>query len=174
MTYEALWSRDEATLRRYAHKLERNRDDAEDLLQDAYLRGRHGFQNFRGVAKFTSWMYQVIFTQFIESRRKEARRASIEEPLHSLDKRSAGDTSDMLHVDRFAESESTIGLRLDRQSRLREVFLRLSTSPDVAEAVGRYAFGSTYEDIAADLNIPAGTVRSRIFRGRAMVADLRP
>ncbi len=130
-----------------------NADDALDATQEALLAIARRIDTFDGRSRFTTWCYRVATNAALDEARRRARRPS---PVEALPEREPATAVD----------EHT-AIRLDVDAALAQL------SPDHRAAVAlRDLVGMDYAEIAAVLGIPAGTVRSRIARGRAALADL--
>jgi RNA polymerase sigma-70 factor, ECF subfamily len=135
----------------YLRSLIGNAADAEDLAQDAFIRAYRGLARFGGRSLFRTWLYQIATNV---ARTHHARRpAAIDAGAASL----AGRDEPAAPVD--LESQIVLRDRIDRA---------LAALPaDLREAVVlRDVEGLDYRDIAELMDVPLGTVESRIFRGR--------
>lgn len=141
-----------------ALRLTRDRDDASDLAQEAVIRAYEAFDRFDG-RNFKAWMLRILTNLYINKYRQRKREGSSE----SLDEEHAaepvapeGSTPDRLLFDNLvgAEVEEALGkVPLD---------FRMAVLLSDVE-------GLTYEEIAEATNVPIGTVRSRLARGRAIL-----
>lgn len=129
-----------------------NPDDALDATQEALLAIARKIGSFDGRSKFSTWAYRVATNAALDEGRRRNRR-----PIPSENLPEAGHTS----------SESAIADRIDVDAALAQL------TPEYRAAVAlRDLVGMDYAEIAEVLGLPAGTVRSRISRGRAALADL--
>jgi RNA polymerase sigma-70 factor (ECF subfamily) len=153
---------------RLAYRLTSDSQDAEDLVQEAALRAfrfRHTFQ--RGTS-FKAWFYRIVMNQFYTGTRRRKPASS------SLD--SLSDAHEILMFVRSAEAGL---LRPDADpaatavARMAEddVARALATLPDEFRNVATLYFldDLSYQEIADILQVPIGTVRSRLHRGRQML-----
>jgi RNA polymerase sigma-70 factor (ECF subfamily) len=130
-----------------------NHDDALDATQEALLAIARRVGTFDGRSQFTTWMYRVASNAAIDEARRRRRRPTLVE--HDLDRPAP----DAAVADRVAE-------RVDIDTALGGI------PPEFRAAVAlRDLAGLDYAEIASILDIPPGTVRSRIARGRAALAD---
>lgn len=133
--------------------------DAEDACQEVLIAVVRGIGTFRGESRFTTWLYPIVSrTAFAVYRRMRERAAEpAAEDLHPVDPRRVSVLA---------------GARVD----LVEAMERLrATAPHQAEAVVlRDLMGMTYEEIAARVDVPLGTVKSRVSLGRAALRQLLP
>ncbi|MDQ3757223.1 MAG: RNA polymerase sigma factor [Actinomycetota bacterium] len=131
-----------------------NDADAADAAQDALVAMVRGLSRFDGRSRFSTWAYRVTTNVCLDELRRRRRRP---EP------------HDDASLARTAPSPGIEGAVVDRVDI--DAALR-SLPPDFRAAVVlRDLCGLDYEEIGTVLGIPAGTVRSRISRGRAAVAD---
>jgi RNA polymerase sigma-70 factor (ECF subfamily) len=130
-----------------------NHDDALDATQEALLTIARRIGSFDGRSQFTTWMYRVASNAAIDEARRRNRRPTPTE--HALDR----PVTDAPVADRVAD-------RVDVDAALANI------PPEFRAAVAlRDLAGLDYAEIAAILDVPPGTVRSRIARGRAALAD---
>ncbi len=152
--------------------LTRNQSDAEDLVQDVYLRAFSNFASFQEGTNIRAWLYRILTNTFISdyrSRRKDLSRLGDPLPpdwqLSSAAQGSLGRGSDQgahAPVSPSAESEAIV------QIESAEVLQMLEALPsDQRRAVYLSdVMGFSYKEIAEILDLPMGTVTSRIHRGR--------
>jgi RNA polymerase sigma-70 factor (ECF subfamily) len=131
-----------------------NADDALDATQNAMISIARRIELFDGRAKFSTWCYRVATNAALDEARRRGRRPAPVEVVPEP-------RSDVVPVD------AAVADRLDADAAL----ARLSPEHRAAVAL-RDLLGLDYAEIAAVLDIPPGTVRSRIARGRAALADL--
>ncbi|MEM1027507.1 MAG: sigma-70 family RNA polymerase sigma factor [Planctomycetota bacterium] len=152
-----------------------NRADAQDATQDAFVSVVRKLDRFRGDAAFGTWITRVVLNASKDLLRKQKRR-----PAASFSSLNGHHTdSESFSVDaRFEQSrelppDSHVET-LEQQQRLRDAVAGLDeTFRDVL--VLRDLDGMDYADIAETLELPIGTVKSRLFRARLMLrATLRP
>ena len=131
-------------------------EDALDATQEAMIAIARGIGHFDGRSTFTTWLYRVATNAALDEGRRKARRPRPVEvaPDSSADGIGAG------------SPEDAVSTRLDVDAALR----RLPEEFRVA-VVLRDLCDLDYAEIAAVTGVPAGTVRSRIARGRAALAD---
>lgn len=140
-------------LRRYAHLLARDEDLADDLVQDTLLRAWRFRGNYQASSSVRTWLVAIMRNQYFSTRRKLERTVICSDLAHE-DILAVPDTGpDLVDLDDLAR-------RVERS------FLKMRPRQRAA----LFAFcveGLSYEQIAAQLNCPIGTVRSTIARGRA-------
>ena len=130
-----------------------NPEDAKDAAQEALLAISLGILHFDGRSQFTTWLYRVATNAALDEARRKNRRAV---PTDRLPEMASNDNL-----------ESTVINQMVIDAALLEI------PEEFRAAVAlRDLCGLDYAEIAAVLEIPAGTVRSRIARGRAALAQL--
>jgi len=144
----------------FAYWLSQNRDDAEDLVQETYLKALRGFSSFQSGTNFRAWMFQILKNTFLNSC-SEAKRARMvpldsEEALPLLPVNS--DSAESRLVDR-SRSDTVRSAIEQLPVAFREVILLC----DVEDA--------SYREISQILSIPIGTVMSRLARARKAVRE---
>lgn len=152
-------------LRVAALRLTRNHADAEDLLQETYLRAYRGFARFERGTNLTAWLYRILRNTFINGYRKRQN-----EPIIVSD--------DSWHVDPArghveASAEATV-INSIADERLTQA---LAALPERNRRVVLLydVEGFSYREIAEIVGIPRGTVMSRLHRGRrALRSRLQP
>ena len=147
--FEKLVERHEQRLYTLAARVLGSRDEAADAVQDALVRAWLALPKFRGDARFSTWLYRITVNAAHDARAKR-REPPVEEPPDPVDPR-----------DRFAEQELS--------SELQRALDALDESYRVA-VVLYDILGCSYAEIAELTEVPEGTVKSRIFRGRSELA----
>lgn len=145
-------------LARRARRLTYCDADAEDLLQDTLLHAFTGFRSFQEGTNLKAWLFRILHNRWVSTHRYRERRPT-EVPVDESDVLDlvGGDTRR-----RSAETEIVDAMPDD------DVRAALATLPDGVRSVMYYAGveGYTYAETAALLDIPVGTVMSRVSRGR--------
>ena len=143
----------------YAYRLTGNPDDASDLMQEVLLRVRRGLPGY-SPGSFEGWLWRITRNAFIDEVRRLKRRPTTALPD---DDRSAvlGSTPEPDEV--LAESR----LSEEVQAALLELPYDFREAVVMCDIVGLQ-----YDEIADAVDIPVGTVRSRIHRGRKMLREL--
>ena len=153
-----------------ALRLTGNPADAEDLAQDALIRCLKALPGFRGDAAPTSWAYRVTVNTWKNRVRAEKRRGFWKTlPLAALF--GGGDDEEDRATAEPAGSDAPLDADLETLEVGEAVQKALMTLDEESRAVVvlREIKGMSYEEIAASLSLPAGTVKSRLFRARAVL-----
>jgi len=151
-------------LYRVAFHLTRERADAEDLVQEAYLQAVTHYDQFTPGTNVKGWLTKILYNLFINRYHRDKRMVSLDQAdaktgvswLESL-KGSGG------------EPEAEI-LMTELQDKIKEALNGLSEefrAPIVLVDIG----GFSYAEVAEILSCPVGTVRSRLFRARSILAS---
>lgn len=137
-------------LRRFALVLTRDPHEAEDLVQDALLRGHERRRGFRAGGNLKGWLFSILKNAFVDRHRHRTAREGREAAFAGLEPLSLE-----------APQEAVV-----RLSQLRAAFLALSE--DQREALSLIAIeGLSYAEAAEVAGVPLGTLMSRVARARA-------
>jgi RNA polymerase sigma-70 factor, ECF subfamily len=141
-----------------------NVEDAYDVVQEAFLNAYQSLNSFKGDAEFFTWLYRIAFNAAISLKRK--RRAMLRLEWDQNEK------TGIEPVDESAFSSPGANMqRTEEESVLQSALNRLSPEHR-AVLVLKELEGQKYEDIAEILNVPIGTIRSRLHRARLELRDL--
>jgi RNA polymerase sigma-70 factor (ECF subfamily) len=161
---------------RYQHRIVklvsryvRDRDDAMDVAQEAFIKAYRALPNFRGDSAFYTWLYRIAINTA-----KNYLAAATRRPQETDLLDSEGEGIGLEELQKDDETPEKV-LLVDEIKRT--IFETIESLPeDLRTAIMlREVDGLSYEDIAAAMDCPIGTVRSRIFRAReAIDAKLRP
>ncbi len=147
-----------------ALRMTRNPADAEDLVQEVYLRGFRGFGGYQQGSNLKAWLYRILTNTYINRYRAKQRRPEETElddvedlylyrRLSGLDTAALGRSAEDELMDLFTDTEVK-----EAMEALPEQFRMAVLLADVE--------GFSYKEIAEILDIPIGTVMSRLHRGR--------
>jgi RNA polymerase sigma-70 factor, ECF subfamily len=150
------------TLYAGALRLTRNERDAEDLVQDTVMRAYRFFDKFEKGTNFRAWLFKILTNTFINGYRRQVKE------------RSLGDESERQSVEaQFFSADTT-----DQAQNPEDYLLQRVMSEDVLAAIDTLTVDFrmvviladlqefSYKEIADILDVPVGTVMSRLFRGR--------
>lgn len=147
----------------------RNQSDVPDVVQDAFIKAYRALPNFRGESAFYTWLYRIA----INTAKNHLVAQSRKNPANSIDAQEAEDygASEWLKEYASPEREALAG---ELETTIHQAIDALPS--DLREAISlREIEGLSYEEIAAVMDCPIGTVRSRIFRAReAIDSKLEP
>jgi RNA polymerase sigma-70 factor (ECF subfamily) len=160
--FEAVMRQHNGRLFRVARAILRDDADAEDALQDAYLEAYKHMGDFRGDSQLSTWLTRIVVNQSLMRLRRQ-RRHRIVVPFEPQNEHAEVDVAD----DR-AEPPSSAALRAEVRQLLEQ---RIDELPVAFRTVFvmREVEDMTVEETAECLGIPAATVRTRLFRARALL-----
>lgn len=152
---------------RFSLGLTRNRAQAEDLVQDTYMKAFNAFTTFRSGSNAKSWLFRICKNHFIDRYRVKARRPIHQSLAVDVATRDARHSVQVFERDGIENEETFLDLFGDEVNR----FLR-ELPEDFRKALLLCDLeGLRYEEIAEILDVPVGTVRSRISRARAFLRE---
>ena len=144
----------------FAHWLTQNREEAEDLVQETYVKALKGFSSFQLGTNFRAWMYRILRNTFLTSR--TGLRATSTVPLDSDEDGPElaveNETPETTLLKR-SDSELVQGAINELPVHYREILLLCEVE------------GMSYQEIAETLSIPLGTVMSRLSRARKTLRE---
>ena len=158
-TFEALAMPLLAPLYNFAHWLAGNRDEAEDLVQETYVKALKGFGSFTPGTNFRAWMYRILRNTFLTSRTGLKATVSLDDEENPVTEPAADDDPESLLFARADQEEIRHALEQLPVAH-REIILLC----DVEEM--------SYKEIAELAGIPIGTVMSRLSRARSSMRSL--
>ncbi len=145
----------------------RQREDAEDLAQEAFVKAFSGIAAFRGQSSFYTWLYSIAFNTVISHRRKTGSLKHLNPvPLYE----TFGDDSRGYEVEDDTERPDAAMERRELHGRLEQAVAALEDDHR-AVIVMRDIEGFDYQEIAEVLGCPAGTVKSRLHRARQALRE---
>ena len=152
-------------------QLLKNKQDAEEVTQDAFIRAHRGLEKFRGDASFSTWLYQIA-TNLAHNRywywfrRKRDQSISLDQPLTS-----DGDLTLENVMPCGGENPAEAAVTQEFVDRVSDCMGDLNEKHKEI-LILRNVRNFTYDEIAQNLEISVGTVKSRIARARESLRDL--
>ena len=142
----------------FAYQLTTNKDEARDLLQDTTLKALDNEEKYVDNVNFKGWIFTIMRNIFINNYRQTVRKATV------IDQ-----TEDLYHLNISQDS----GLSTPEGSyAVKEITEALNDfSDDYRIPFNMYVAGYKYNEIAEKMNLPLGTVKSRIFFARKRLRD---
>jgi RNA polymerase sigma-70 factor (ECF subfamily) len=154
--FEQLIAEHQAKVYTFAFAFVGDRDQAKDLAQEALVKVYRSLGSYRFQASFTTWLYSIVKNTYLDAVKSRAgREQSLEAPLEAAEVRGLVEAADA--EQRMLDRESR-GLLLKALRRVPESFRVVVMMADVQ--------GLGYDEIASALDLPMGTVKSRLKRGR--------
>ncbi|MDY5786374.1 sigma-70 family RNA polymerase sigma factor [Corynebacterium sp.] len=151
-----------------ALRMTRNPQDAEDLVQETYLKAFKAFGSFTPGTNLKAWLYRIMTNTYINSYRKKQRRpletSADEITDHQLYSSSSHDSTGLESAELEALKKMPNSRISDALNQLNEDYRMVVYYADVE--------GLAYKDIAEVMDIPLGTVMSRLHRGRKKLREM--
>ena len=138
------------------------REQAEDLTQEIFLRVYERLNTFQGQAKFATWFYRIALNHCLNHCRNEGRRR------RTVANPGEGQATVLVELRVVEQADATL-LRKEIQQQLRSALLSLKPEVRVLILLKEIE-GLSYEEIAERLECSPGTVASRLSRGRRLLA----
>ena len=147
-----------------AMRLTRNSADAEDLVQDTYLRAWRSYETFQQGTNLRAWLYRILTNNFINKYRAKQRRP---------DETGMDNIEDLYLYKRLSTLDSALGNR-SAEDTMFEMFTDDEVKRALEDLPENFRIpvlladveGFAYKEIAEMLDVPVGTVMSRLHRGR--------
>lgn len=148
----------QGNLLNFAYQLTANREQAEDLLQDTTLKALDNEEKYVDNVNFKGWIFTIMRNIFINNYRQTVRKATV------IDQ-----TEDLYHLNISQDS----GLDTPEGSfAVKEISAAVNAfSPEYREPFSMFLAGYKYNEIAEKMNLPLGTVKSRIFFARKKLRE---
>ena len=145
----------------FAHWLTQNREEAEDLVQETYAKALKGFSSFQPGTNFRAWIYRILRNAFLTSR--TGLKTQVEFDAEDNDGKGT-----ILPAD--PHTPETIMLKRSEQELVRNAIDQLPVAYREVLLLCEFEEMS-YQEIAAMLGVPMGTVMSRLSRARSAFRD---
>ena len=146
-----------------AYQLLRNHSDAEDAVQEAFLKAYRGVENFRGHSAVSTWVYRILVNACHDMRRKRNRR---EDSLEEREENMPGTTGREVSGTRTSEPGSS-PLRVELNGALEKLHPTMRTVFILFEVEG-----FRHREISKMLDIPEGTSKNLLFRAKRELQDI--
>jgi RNA polymerase sigma-70 factor (ECF subfamily) len=149
-------------IRRFARAFAQVEADADDLAQDAVVKVYKRIRLFRYQSAFSTWLYAVVRNSFLDAAKsRSGRQRGLEDSLEDAPKGTQSD-------------EAPADEQLSREQEKQRLWRALrQVPPEFRTALVLFDLeGHTYDELSAIERVPVGTVKSRLFRGRALLRKL--
>lgn len=145
-------------LNNFALSLTRNRDDALDLIQDTYLKAITYREKFEESTNLKAWLFTIMKNTFINNYRRNTKIKKLVS------------TGDEIALTR-AYKQNSID-KIDSKINAKEIISKIEVLEDQYKIpFTRYYNGYKYEEIASEMKLPLGTIKSRIFIARKLLME---
>jgi len=156
----------EARAYQYAFRLTRSPEIAADVVAEAFVRIFNALPNFKGQSSFGTWMYRILTNCFLDMKKKDkGRTVSLESAI----------TTEEGEVERqFEDPAPNPAESFEKHDRDRRIERAIRALPEYQRAmiVMYHGESMSYDDMAAALDLPVGTVKSRLNRARMTLREL--
>ena len=142
-----------SSLNAFAYNLTKDQKDAEDLFQETAFRAISNREKFRPGTNFKAWMFTIMKNIFINNYRKKVKANTIMDSTDNMFYINSGRNAVENDVDRNLLMQELQAMIADLDNSIRKPFVMHYT-------------GFKYQEIAEELDLPLGTVKSRIFFAR--------
>ncbi|HEY6239805.1 MAG TPA: RNA polymerase sigma factor RpoE [Burkholderiales bacterium] len=168
--FELLVSKYQRKLARLLARFVRDPVEVEDVAQEAFIKAYRALPSFRGDSAFYTWLYRIGINTAKNYLVAKGRRAPTTTEFNSEDAESFEDGEQLRDINTPESMMMSKEIAQTVNSTMEQLPEELRNAITLRELEGL-----SYEDIAAIMNCPIGTVRSRIFRAREAIAEqLRP
>ena len=142
-------------IRRFAWGLTKDPDRADDLVQEACERALERLHQFADRSRLDSWLYRIVYTRWIDRLRRSKTRSA---HLSLMEKEAVEDsTGNTSGIERLVDVRDALAA-LPQEHRAAVLLVGVE--------------GHSYAEAAAVMDVPVGTVASRVARGRSMLAEM--
>lgn len=151
----------------YAFRLARDTDEAADVVADAFVRVASAIKRFKGDSAFTTWLYRIVTNCYLDHRKRERNRRTL-----SLDSSPNADEDEGTREVEDPSARPDLDAEgVQRRAVIGRALLRL---PEFQRAmiILYHMEERSYEEIAESLELPLGTVKSRLNRARVSLREL--
>lgn len=145
----------------------KNPEDANDVVQDAFIKVHKHIGNFHGNSSFYTWLYRIVMNLAIDHVRKARKTTDFDDRIKRDD--AAGDGTLLPRI-----MDESPGKNVQRQELTTHIQAALAELPDYHRAVIvlREVEGMSYEEMAEALEVPKGTIMSRLFHARKKMQEM--
>jgi len=145
------------------YKMIHDKNDVEDLTQEAFIKAFHSLESFNFEFAFSTWLYKIATNNSIDYlRKKKIKTYSIDKPIETKDGDMEFEIPDSTFIpDKVVIFDQKKNIIQDAIDTLPEKYVKVITM--------RHQEEKSYEEIAEELDLPLGTVKAHIFRAREML-----
>ncbi len=157
--FKRVVAKEAQSMRNYAYQLTRNTEDTNDLIQDTMLKALIYKDKFIDGTNLKGWLYTIMKNTFINNYRRTVKRNTF------IDQ-----TDNEYYLDSMSHSEKNLG---DQRFVMRDIECAVDKLPmNLKKPFTMNYSGFKYHEIATILNIPIGTVKTRIFVARRQLREM--
>jgi RNA polymerase sigma-70 factor (ECF subfamily) len=145
------------------YRMSGHREDAAELFQEAMVRVYRGLRSYQGDSAFYTWLYRIVLNVAFTDRRRKKSRPIATESISTTSSRELAQPDSPSGPGHHVEIEETRGIIEQALGQVAEPYRVVLVLKDID--------GLKYEEIAEILDVPIGTVRSRLHRARSEMRD---
>lgn len=160
--FEELIAEYEKKIYNYCFRMTNNREDAEDLAQEVFIKVYRGLKSFKGDSQFSTWIYRIAYNTCVDKFRRKKVRVLSMTPANEEEKELDLPDGEPLPEEKVLQAEKKKLIQECIES-LKPEYKTVIILRDIQD--------HTYESIADILGIPLGTVKSHISRARAALRE---
>lgn len=153
--FAALVRMHQSKIRSYLVRLCQNYDLADDIAQETFLTAFRKLKSYNGSGNFSGWLFQIAHNSFLQHLRRSRRRIEISDQY---------EIQQELQTERY-DSISTLQMDLEQA-------IRKLNSDEAATISLCHSYGFSHQEVADILNMPLGTVKSNISRGKSKLKEI--
>ena len=144
-------------------KIVRNNEEAQDLVQETFIKAFSSLKSYNPTYRFTTWLYKIAANSSIDHiRKRKLQTFSLDQPVDTKDGQLSVEVPDMsYHPERDLSAKRQNLSISEAIESLPEKYRQV--------IVKRHQEDKSYEEIAEYLGVPVGTVKARIFRARELL-----
>jgi len=166
VSFERLIEKHQQVAYNVAYRMVGNEEDAKDMTQEAFIKVFKSIGSFREDSSFSTWLYRIVMnTCKDELRKKKIKVVSIDRDIE------VGESSVSFEIPDQTYSPEVVYEKKQLHQMLSQALTELPETNRIV-VIMRDVQGFSYEDIAECINVPVGTVKSRINRGRHMLREM--
>ncbi|HCE00364.1 MAG TPA: RNA polymerase subunit sigma-24 [Armatimonadetes bacterium] len=165
--FDQLVRKHERRAYQYAFRLTRSPEEAADIVAEAFFRVYSALRSFRQDSAFGTWLYRIVTNCYLDAQKKSRSRQTT-----SLSRASSDDDAELeLQIEDTSPLPDETALEKERARALQRA---IDALPEYQRAMIVMYHGEqlSYEEIAEALDLPIGTVKSRLNRARLSLRDL--
>jgi len=164
--FEKLFNASRSQLYNVAYKVTFDHSDAEDVLQDAYIKAWNKFESYDEGRKFTNWMTTIVTNTGIDYKRKVNRKTANHMKVNSED--SEGASIDI----RDTNLSSNPLQNILKNEVMADVMSIIDNLPNDYRSVMRYlAQGLSYDEISTKTKLPISSVRTKVHKAKKIMSE---
>ncbi|HET6628806.1 MAG TPA: sigma-70 family RNA polymerase sigma factor [Woeseiaceae bacterium] len=143
--------RHQSRIRNFLRRLARDPDLADDLAQDCFVHAWDRLHTFSGSGSFVGWLMKIAYTTFLQAKRRSSRYSRV--------------------LDSVREEPAPVSVQASEEAGDLDKLLAVLTAEERAVMIMSYAAGMSHREIGEATNLPVGTVKSIIYRGKEKIRE---